>query len=114
MLIALCCVTIIALATLTFAHLLVRDHREARAQWALDRRETEAQWARERSELLTRIQRPEHIPVAPAERFVVPEQPEDEWNLVGTINHDPSLMRDEDTAAALAALTPAHLAETIE
>lgn len=77
MLIALACVTLVALAVIAFAYSLVVDHREARRQWALERRE-----------LLERIQRPERIPVSAAadEEFEVPEMEPDESDAVGTIH----------------------------
>ena len=73
-------VAIILAATLAGAvvavvALLDRSHREQAAQWALERRE-----------LLTRIQRPEIVPVASPAPFVVPDPEPDEIGKVGTID----------------------------
>ena len=51
---------------------------------------SEREWAVQRRELLERIQRPERPPTVTGARFEVPEQEPDEWNLVGTISHDPA------------------------
>jgi hypothetical protein len=51
------------------------------------------EWAQERRELLERIQRPQHIPITVTEPLVLPEEPADEIDLVGTINY--SLPADE-------------------
>lgn len=58
-------------------------------QYALDRQRVEKAWTQERRELLERIQRPERPPVEPATPFDIPEQPQDEWNLVNTISYEP-------------------------
>ncbi len=46
----------------------------------------EQAWTLERRELLTRIQRPEMIPIPAAEPFQFDEREPDEFDLVGTIN----------------------------
>lgn len=62
-------------------------------QWELRRRdgkfdaEREA-WRQERSELLTRIQHPELVPVAPRPDLMIPDRENDDWNKVGTIEWD--------------------------
>ena len=63
MLIALGCVTLIALAVIAFAYAQQKAHQESQAQWVLERRE-----------LLERIQRPERPPVlAEREPFELPD-----------------------------------------
>jgi hypothetical protein len=79
LLIAVGCLTLLALAQAGLLFQQAQAFREERAQNLVERRE-----------LYERIQRPERIPasVGPAE-YVAPEQQPDEWNLVGTINHEP-------------------------
>lgn len=48
----------------------------------------ESAWADERRELLTRIQRPEMVPVPTGAPVVFPEQEDDDWGAVGTIEED--------------------------
>ena len=43
-------------------------------------------WVRERGELLSRIQRPDRIPVAPVPTFMMPDLEPDRSNLVGTVD----------------------------
>ena len=74
MMIAVCVVCVAVIGALVYA---------LRLQ-ALSHRDAQAQWAEERRELLNRIQRPEYTPTAPAP-FELPELPEDQYNLVGTI-----------------------------
>ena len=47
-----------------------------------------AAWTSERSELLTRIQRPEMLPLQAAPQYVVPDPELDESALVGTIHFE--------------------------
>ena len=69
------CLEAIALVALTWV--LLRHFREQTAQWAVERRE-----------LLNRIQRPDHIPVAAHPDFVMPELEPDDIGLVGTITYE--------------------------
>ena len=78
MLIAVGCLTLLALASLALNAYLLRAQREERAQHALERRD-----------LLERIQRPEHVPLAPSAPLVYPEPELDEIDLVGRIADDP-------------------------
>lgn len=57
--------------------------------WFLDRRESEKRWASERRELLTRIQRPELVPIprSQAPRATQRIGTLDEIRKVGTIAH---------------------------
>lgn len=65
-----------AVALVVVVLLLLRHFAEAQAQWAVERRE-----------LLNRVQRPDHIPVAPRPEFVLPELEDDLTAEVGTITY---------------------------
>lgn len=54
----------------------------------------DAAWADERRELLTRIQRPEIVPVKPASGYVIPDREPDEYGQVGAIEFDPAYGTD--------------------
>ena len=73
----------------------VHDRAETRREAA--QADAETRWASERRELLNRIQRPEIASfVAPQTHFEIPDQPPDDFNLVGTIVNDPSLYLSGD------------------
>lgn len=79
------CLVALSVAFLVALWLQQEGHREAQAQWALERRE-----------LLNRIQKPEVLPMPSFGQFSAPEQPADEFNLVGTIRNDPELYLKAD------------------
>lgn len=53
-------------------------------------------WTEERRELLTRIQHPELVPVAPRPDLMIPDRENDDWNKVGTIEWDPAYGLEDD------------------
>lgn len=91
MLIALGCVTLLALAIALILLASQRAWNQERAE-LLDAIAAErGGWTQERGELLNRIQRPEYLPRAVPEDFMerIPDPEPDDWNKVGTILNDP-------------------------
>lgn len=66
-----------AIALVAIVHLLLRHFRDEAADWATERRE-----------LLTRIQRPDLVPLSSV-TYSQPESEPDEIGLVGTIQERP-------------------------
>jgi hypothetical protein len=84
--------TLILVAALIFSILAHNAYEiSQRKSFAAEREK----WRQERSELLSRIQRPDHLPVAPRPEFLVPERELDEWNQVGQIVIDPEYGLDD-------------------
>lgn len=83
---------ILAVALVVVVYLMLRHQRASdvaaateRTELLLSQADQARAWTEERRELLTRIQRPEYVPVAPMPVFQAPESEPDEINLVGTI-----------------------------
>jgi hypothetical protein len=74
------CVLVAALVVVVVV--LARSQAAQRHEFAQERES----WREERGELLSRIQRPDRIPVAPAPTFMMPDLEPDRSNLVGTVD----------------------------
>jgi hypothetical protein len=71
---------LIALIAMLLIFVLAQDRQHAKQHEA---------WTAERRELLNRIQRPDHLPVASRPDFLVPDRAPDEWNDVNRVVIDP-------------------------